>query len=209
LKVIAGLGNPGPKYERSRHNLGFMVIDAAACRFRLAMDKRAHRAVVGRGRIAGVEVMLAKPQTFMNLSGEAVEPLMRDVGSSAGDVVVIHDDLDIELGRMKISVSGGDGGHNGVASVIAELGTGSFVRLRVGIGRPHEGVDPVEYVLSPFGAHEAGLVEKVVETAVEALASIVREGPSRAMNRFNKRAVVLESPGERAGDEKGQDPASG
>ncbi len=203
MKVIAGLGNPGPKYERTRHNLGFMVLDAAACRFRLAMDKRAHRAVVGRGRIAGVEVLLAKPQTFMNLSGEAVEPLMRDAGSSAGEVVIVHDDLDIELGRMKISVSGGDGGHNGVASVIAELGTGSFVRLRVGIGRPPEGVDPVEYVLSPFGPHEAGLVEKVVETAVEALASIVREGPSRAMNRFNKRVVVLESPGERAGDEEG------
>lgn len=194
MKLIAGLGNPGPKYEHTRHNLGFMVIDAAAGKFRVVVDERAHRAMVGRGRIAGVEVLLAKPQTFMNLSGESVGPLVREVGLSAADAVIVHDDLDLDLGRIKISVSGGDGGHNGVASVIAALGTGSFVRLRVGIGRPPDGVDPVEYVLSPFGLEEAGLVKKVVDTAVQAIASIVREGPPRAMNRFNKRPVTLDEP---------------
>jgi len=195
LKVIAGLGNPGPKYELTRHNLGFMVIDAAASKFRVGMDGKAHHAVVGNGRVAGVEVMLAKPQTFMNLSGGSVGPLMRQAGCATEDVIVVHDDLDIELGRLKVSKSGGDGGHNGVASVIEALGTGSFTRLRVGIGRPPAGIDPVEYVLTPFGQEDEKLLAAVISTAVEALASIVREGPARAMNRFNKRAVKADGDG--------------
>jgi peptidyl-tRNA hydrolase, PTH1 family len=203
LKLIAGLGNPGPKYDATRHNLGFMVIDAAAARFRLDMGGKAHRAQVGRGRIAGVEVLLAKPQTFMNLSGDSVGPLMRDDGLGPADVVVVHDDLDLPLGVLKVSVSGGDGGHNGVASVIEALGTGSFVRLRVGIGRPPDGVDPVEFVLSGFSAEEAGNVEKVISAAVEAVASIVREGPSKAMNRFNKRPVTADDDGKIKGPETG------
>jgi len=206
LKVIAGLGNPGPKYELTRHNLGFLVADAASTKFRISMDGKAHRAEVGKGRIAGVEVILAKPQTFMNLSGESVGPLMRQAGCTPDDVIIVHDDLDIEFGRLKVSVSGGDGGNNGVASVIENLGTGSFTRLRVGIGRPPEGMDAVEYVLSPFGLDEEGLLGKVVETAVEALASIVREGPARAMNRFNKRVVTADD-GEPGGEKAGSQPA--
>jgi len=169
-----------------------MVIDAAAARFRVDVSGKAHRALTGRGRMAGVDVQLAKPQTFMNRSGESVGPLMRDAGIGPGDVVVVHDDLDLPLGMLKVSVSGGDGGHNGVASVIETIGTGSFIRLRVGIGRPPERIDPVDYVLSAFPADEAQQVEKVIPAAVEALASIVREGPARAMNRFNKRPVVAD-----------------
>jgi len=169
-----------------------MVIDAAAAKFRVDVAVKAHRALTGRGRMAGVDVLLAKPQTFMNRSGESVGPLMRDAGLEPGDVVIVHDDLDLPLGMLKVSVSGGDGGHNGVASVIEALGTGSFVRLRVGIGRPPERVDPVDFVLSPFLVDEAQLVEKVVSAAAEALAAIVREGPAKAMNRFNKRPVIAD-----------------
>lgn len=187
MKLIAGLGNPGPKYLLTRHNLGFMVVDAVAARFRVAMTGKAHHAHTGHGRIAGVEAVLAKPQTFMNLSGQPVVSLMKAEGAGPADLIIVHDDLDLPLGRLKIARSGGDGGHNGVASVIAELGTGEFVRLRVGVGRPTGRMDPAEYVLSPFLPEEEGYVADVINYATDALIVIVRNGDARAMNMFNRK----------------------
>jgi len=197
LMLIAGLGNPGPKYLLTRHNLGFMVVDALAARFRIDLSAKAHRAYAGRGRMAGVDVMLVKPQTFMNLSGESVAAIMKAEGAGPGELVVIHDDLDLTLGTIKISKSGGDGGHNGVASVVKETGTGRFVRLRVGVDRPPAGMDPADYVLSPFSEDETGYAAGVINYAADALIVIVRNGPDRAMNMFNRK------PAPRAGGDEG------
>ena len=189
MKVIVGLGNPGARYEGTRHNLGFMVVDSLAGKCGAKVTGKAHRALVGKGTIAGSQVVLAKPQTFMNLSGESVSGILRELRADPEDLVVIHDDLDLPLGGMRVKKSGGDGGHRGVASVMAELGTGSFIRVRLGVGRPGPGKDPAEYVLDPFLTDEADTVSELVKSAVEAVLAILREGPDRAMNRFNKNIV--------------------
>jgi PTH1 family peptidyl-tRNA hydrolase len=186
LKIIVGLGNPGPKYFGTRHNFGFAVVDALAAKRRIGVTSSAYGAQVGRGRAAGEEVVLVKPRTFMNLSGDSVTAALKGTGEGPAGLIVIHDDLDLPLGRIRIKKSGGDGGHNGVASVIAGLDTDLFVRVRMGIGRPPEGEDPVEYVLKPFGADELEVVNEAVGRAVEAVMVIVRQGPDRAMNLFNR-----------------------
>ncbi|MBI5189705.1 MAG: aminoacyl-tRNA hydrolase [Nitrospirae bacterium] len=188
MKIIVGLGNPGEKYAATRHNLGFMVLDRLASKCRAGFDNRAHRAFVCRCRVAGVDAVLVKPQTFMNLSGEAVAPVIRDAKAGPEDLVVVFDDLDLELGRVRVRKSGGDGGHNGIKSIIEHLDTGNFVRVRLGIGRPEGRQDASEHVLSPFLEEELPVVAEVLDRAVEAVMSVVREGPDRAMNRFNKSA---------------------
>ena len=185
MRVIAGLGNPGPRYAGTRHNIGFAVIDALADRLRVKAGGKAHGAFVGKARISGEEALLVKPQTFMNRSGDAVRPILDGARSDPAELIVIHDDLDLPLGRIRVKKSGGGGGHNGVASIIAALGTGGFVRVRLGVGRPLDGRDPADYVLSNFSRDELETVRKTVETAVDAVVSIVIEGPDKAMNRFN------------------------
>jgi len=188
LKIVAGLGNPGEKYAGTRHNLGFSVVDALSEKFRASAWEKVHRALVARCRAAGIELCLVKPQTFMNLSGEPLSAIMKDMKASPADLVVVHDDLDLPLGSIKIRKSGGDGGHNGVRSVTELLGTGGFVRVKVGVGRPPAMRDPADHVLSPFEPGELELVRDTVARAVEAVVAVVREGPDRAMNRFNKTA---------------------
>ena len=188
MKIIVGLGNPGPKYEATRHNLGFAVLDVFAGKCRAKVTTAAYGALVGRGRAAGVEALFVKPQTYMNRSGDAVAAALRVAGEGPDELIVVHDDLDIPLGRIKIKKSGGDGGHNGVGSVMAEVGTGDFVRVRLGIGRPPEGGNAVDYVLSPFADEEQEAVSSLVDKAVEALYVIVREGAGKAMNLFNRDA---------------------
>lgn len=200
MKIIVGLGNPGPKYAGTRHNMGFAVVDALSRKCRVKVAAPAWGALAGQGRAAGDEVFLAKPQTYMNRSGESVAAILRGTGEGPSELVVVHDDLDLPLGRIKIKGNGGDGGHNGVASVIAELGTDEFLRVRVGIGRPPDGPadaaggakgakgDAVDYVLSPFDDAEQEAVAGAVERAVEALLVIVRQGPVKAMNLFNRDA---------------------
>lgn len=197
MKLIVGLGNPGPKYLLTRHNMGFMVVDALAARFRVNLSDKAHRAICGTGRMAGVDVLLAKPQTFMNLSGESVSALMKAERIGPEDIVIIHDDLDIPFGSLKIARSGGDGGNNGVASVIEHTGTTQFVRLRVGIGRPPAGMEGADYVLSEFGPDEREYAADVINYAADALIMTVRSGAARAMNLFNKK------PATRSGEEGG------
>ncbi len=187
MKIIVGLGNPGEKYAGTRHNAGFAAVDALAEKFRARPTGRSRGAATAWARVAGVEAVLVKPQEYMNRSGGPVAAVMSREGAAPEDLIVIHDDLDLPLGSIRIKKSGGDGGHNGVASIISAIGTGSFVRVKVGIGRPPEWQDPADYVLSPFEKEEVGLADTAVKEAVEAVAAIVAEGVGRAMNRFNKK----------------------
>jgi len=186
MRLIVGLGNPGPRYRDTRHNVGFRVIDRLAERWEIAVGGRRHQAEVGGGSVAGERVVLAKPQTYMNLSGEAVVRLRRAFGVAAPDVVAVYDDLDLPVGRVRVRADGGAGGHKGVASLIAVIGRG-FPRVRVGVGRPPAGVDPVTYVLEPFASAERPVMATAIEHAVEAVECLLREGVERAMNTFNRR----------------------
>lgn len=167
MKLIVGLGNPGSRYHATRHNVGFLVIDALAAAHRLAIRKELPTAQYGEGSIGARRVVLAKPLTYMNVSGVAVAALCTHFAISSSELLVIHDDLDLVLGRIKLKTKGGDAGHYGVRSVIAHLGTGDFARLRVGIGRPPTKEEIVPYVLSPFARDELSLLEEAIRMAVE------------------------------------------
>jgi len=188
LKLIAGLGNPGREYAGTRHNAGFSVVDRIAAAIGASVDRRFLRSLTGQGRINGEKVILAKPQTYMNLSGESVGALMNWYRLPVSDLIVIFDDLDLPPGKLRIRRGGGAGGHRGMQSVIRALGTDSFSRVRVGIGRPPGlEIDPVDYVLSRFNDTEAGEMEKAFDLAAEAVLFMVREGVEQAMNAYNGR----------------------
>ncbi len=186
VKVVLGLGNPGRKYARTRHNLGFSVVDRIASENRIAVKKEKHNSLIGDWQTDGEKILLVKPQTFMNCSGEAVKPLFRYFPITIKDVVVIHDDLDLPFGRIRIRLGGGAGGHRGVLSVLETLGEEGFFRVRVGIGRPPAGIDPTDYVLEPFAPEENSRLEQVVSRAADAVACLLEEGPQRAMETFNR-----------------------
>lgn len=187
MKIIVGLGNPGRKYERTRHNAGFMAIDGLARDLRSEVSQEKHHALVGRARIGSEETVLAKPQTYMNESGKAAAAIVRAVYAASADLIVIHDELDLPLGSLRVKSGGGHGGHNGLRSIIEHLGSSDFVRVRIGIGRPKTDRDAVDYVLSPFLAEEKQTLSDVMARVVEAVKTIVLEGPTRAMNMFNQR----------------------
>jgi PTH1 family peptidyl-tRNA hydrolase len=189
-KLIVGLGNPGPVYARNRHNVGYRCVDALARAHGLSFARRQFRALVAGGPICGRPALLAKPLTFMNLSGNAVGALMRFYKLAPADLIVVYDDLDLPLGRVRLRAAGGSGGHKGMQSIIERLGTEEFARLRVGIGRPAFG-DPVEYVLQNFGPDEEIEIGRALERAVKALEAWLSDGIEAAMNRFN-RASELE-----------------
>lgn len=186
MHLIVGLGNPGARYARTRHNIGVRVLELAAARWSVNLGP-AGRARSGKGRVGSVEVRLAAPLTWMNETGPAVKALLEELTLSPRDLVVIHDDLDLELGRLRIKRNGGSGGHNGLLSILTALETDEFCRLKVGIGRPAPGEDPAEFVLSPFPPEETPRIEAGLERAVAALESLVAEGVESAMNRFNVR----------------------
>lgn len=171
--LIVGLGNPGAEYALTRHNLGFWAIDRMARAHRISIDGSKCHAVTGGGSLRGWRFMLAKPQTFMNLSGKAVRALLAGEGLEPKDLLVIHDDMDIELGRVKFKKSGGDAGHNGVGSIIHSLGTDAFSRLRIGLGRPPDGVSGADWVLESFLDHELETVEPGVDEAVRRASDFV------------------------------------
>ena len=183
MKLIVGLGNPGREYQGTRHNVGFMVLDVLARRHGIHIRSRRNRASVGEGIIAGEKVTLAKPLTFMNLSGEAVSGLVRRYRVKPTDIIMICDDVNLPLGRLRIRAGGSAGGHKGLASVIRSLGTDDFLRIRVGIGSPER--DMVDYVLSRFGRAERGVVREAVERAADALEVCLADGIEPAMNSFN------------------------
>ncbi|MGC8836974.1 MAG: aminoacyl-tRNA hydrolase [Anaerolineae bacterium] len=183
-RLLVGLGNPGPEYARNRHNVGFMCLDRLAERHGISLWRRKHHALVAEGQIRGHLVVLAKPQTFMNLSGQAVRPLVRHYGVALEDLLVVHDDLDLELGVLRLRRQGSSGGHKGVQHIIDTLGTREFPRLRIGIGRPTQG-DPVEYVLSDFTLDESIAMDRALDRAVEAIVAWLELGIEAAMNAFN------------------------
>jgi PTH1 family peptidyl-tRNA hydrolase len=192
--LIVGLGNPGSEYASHRHNIGFHIVRALAEAHNLtfARDKKA-KARVAEGRLGSRQVLLAKPQTFMNLSGKTVGRLSRAHEIPSERILVIYDDLDLPLGRLRLRPGGGSGGHRGMRSIIETLGTQAFPRLRVGIDRPPGSMDPADYVLQPFTEEEAALAGEAVERAVAAVECWLSEGIVAAMDRFNRPDLDLES----------------
>ncbi len=186
MKIIIGLGNPGRTYERTRHNAGFKAVEELARGLRFDLSREKYHALIGKGRIGDVETLLAKPQTYMNESGRSVGAILRYVRAEHSDLIIVHDELDLSLGIVRVKVGGGHGGHNGLRSIIEHIGTPEFIRVRVGIGRPPAGLDAADYVLSAFTADERKTAEEAFGHAAEAVKMIVLEGPARAMNRFNK-----------------------
>jgi PTH1 family peptidyl-tRNA hydrolase len=187
LKIIVGLGNPGRNYERTRHNAGFMAVDELAGSLGVEITQEKHHALICKARIGHEESVLAKPQTYMNDSGRAVAAIIRNTYATTSELVVLHDELDLPLGAVRVKIGGGHGGHNGLRSIIEYLGSSDFIRVRIGIGRPAPGMDPADYVLSMFLAEERRAVAEVMVRAAEAVKGIVLEGPKRAMNAFNQK----------------------
>ena len=185
--IIVGLGNPGEKYERTRHNAGFMAVDELAGRLRIEIAQEKHHALLGRGTMESHDAVLVKPQTFMNESGRAVAAVLRDSYATPEQLVVLHDELDLPLGAVRIKTGGGHGGHNGLRSIIDRVGTAEFLRVRIGIGRPAAGMDAAAFVLSPFSPEERSIAAESTQKAAEAALAILSQGAARAMNLFNKK----------------------
>ena len=189
MKLIVGLGNPGSEYERTRHNVGWMVVEAFARKFRIDIAKREKNAMTGTGRVAGGSVVVAKPLTYMNLSGDAVKLLLNAYADSPSDLIVVYDDIDLPAGRLRIRQNGSSGTHNGMRSIVSSLATESFPRLRFGVrGASYSENAPRlrDYVLDDFDADEQPLVERGIARAVDALVLFARGDLRRAMNEFNR-----------------------
>ena len=195
MRLLVGLGNPGSKYERTRHNIGFRVAEEAARSVGAALDQSRFGALLGQGRAGSDSVAVMLPQTFMNLSGESVGQAARFWKVGPTEIVVVHDDMDLEFGRVQVKVGGGDGGHNGLRSLKAHLGTPDYVRIRVGVGRPPPGWDPADYVLSKFTGDEENQLGTAIETATMAALDAVKEGALASMNRWNRRTPQMEKKG--------------
>lgn len=184
--IIAGLGNPTDKYRGTRHNIGFDVIDLLADKYNISIDTYKYKAMCGKGSIGGEKVLLMKPQTFMNNSGEAVREALNYFKADAEeDLVIIYDDISLEEGRLRIRTKGSAGGHNGIKSIIAHTGTEKFKRIRVGIGEKPARMDLADYVLSRFSAQERKLVDDGIDRATDAIAIMIEKGIDKAMNEFN------------------------
>ena len=184
MKIIAGLGNPGAQYENTPHSVGFEAVDAIAAEIGAAWEmKRAFNSLMARGTFAGQSVILVKPQTFMNLSGDAVAPIVKYSNAKPADLLVIQDDIDLPVGRMRIRKDGSCGGHNGIRNIIERLGTPNFTRLKLGVGKDKSNV--IAHVLGKFDPTTRKTMDAVVAEAVRAAEKIVREGPDKAMNAYN------------------------
>lgn len=187
MLLIAGLGNPGREYEGNRHNIGFRVVDRLRELEGMPEFRPKFSGVWTRGQVGGHPVTLLKPQGYMNLSGESVQPAAAFLKIPPENIVVVHDELDLEWKDVRIKIGGGHAGHNGLRSIIERLGSAAFVRVRVGIGKPKGGQDGADWVLSDFGPVEKAELPSVIASAVEALRGIVESGPQAAMNRVNTR----------------------
>lgn len=191
MKIICGLGNPGREYERHRHNIGFMVVEALLGRARAELNHEKFQARVGQGSLGGEKVLFLEPQTYMNLSGRSVAEAARFYKVAVEDILVVHDELDMPFGRLQLKAGGGSGGHNGLKSTVSSLGADSFIRLRFGIGKP-QGPNAKErvagYVLSNFDDAERRQLDELISQAADACETWVRDGLATAMNRYNKRA---------------------
>lgn len=191
--LIIGLGNPGDRYQKTRHNIGFMVIDKIAGTYSIPVNKSKFNAEYGKGLIDCIDAILVKPMTFMNKSGLSVIRFINFFKVSTKDVLVIHDDIDLELGRIKIKEKGGDGGHKGVRSILDALGGEDFCRLRLGVGRSADQIDVSDHVLGNFTADESGKMVGLIDQARDAVVTILCHGTKDGMNRFNNRKFEISS----------------
>ncbi len=185
MKLIVGLGNPGMKYRLSRHNMGFLVLDRLAKQHNIDIDKKDFDALLGRGRIGGVAVLLAKPQCYMNRSGSVVRALREYFKSGIEELIVVHDDLDLPFQTLRLKAGGGHGGHKGLRSIIDYLGESDFIRVRLGIGKPAHKEMVEGYVLESFSAEEMKLVPSIASKAGEAVAEVVLSGIQAAMCKYH------------------------
>ncbi len=193
--LIAGLGNPGGKYEQTRHNAGFMVVDRLADENHIALNQKKFNSQWGKGVIASVSCILMKPMAYMNRSGDPVGRLAAYFKIKSGKILVLHDDIDLALGRIKIKEKGGDGGHKGIKSIIHSLGGGDFLRLRIGIGRGNRSTegppDVVDHVLGKFRPDEKEILDRMIQISGEGVVAILCEGVEKARNKFNAKTVTL------------------
>ena len=187
MKLIIGLGNPGRAYASNRHNIGFVCLNHFARSHAVKFDRKQGQARIGTGKAAGNEVVLAKPQTHMNRSGEAVSRLVKRFNVSLDDLIIIHDDLDLPLAKIRLSRGSSSGGHKGINSIIKELGSQDFIRIRIGIGRPPEASEDeiIAYVLSDFSPEQKKAITPVIPRVTEAILCLLTEGLEAAMNKFN------------------------
>ena len=184
--LIAGLGNPGRQYEKTRHNMGFDTIDELIERHRIPQGGIAHKAMYGKGMIAGEKVLAVKPLAYMNLSGEAIREYVNYYKMDPEtELIVIYDDIDLEPGQIRIRKKGSAGGHNGIKSIIAQIGTQNFYRIKVGVGAKPKGWDLADYVLGRFSSEERELVDKAICDAADAVEMILKDGIEAAMNHYN------------------------
>lgn len=183
--LVVGLGNPGPQYERTRHNVGFFVADVLADRIGGTFKAHKGRALLVEGRLVAQPIVVAKPTSYMNDSGGPVTSVASFFKVPAAHLVVVHDELDLEFGQLRVKLGGGDNGHNGLKSIRRSLGSGDFLRIRVGIGRPPGRMTPADFVLRDFGATERKEVPVLVERAADAVESLLTEGLDRTQNAFN------------------------
>lgn len=190
MKLIVGLGNPGPKYDGTRHNIGFMVVRKLAEEAGIALKRQGHQGIYGVGRCGKEEATLLLPQTFMNLSGASVSSAHRSLGIAPGDLIVVHDDIDLPFGRLRIRRNGGHGGHNGLRSIASILATGDFYRIKVGVGRPAGDGDVSAHVLGGFSALEKKQLDTVISAACAVVITLIDHGEAQAMNDFNNRELL-------------------
>ncbi|MGA1841982.1 MAG: aminoacyl-tRNA hydrolase [bacterium] len=183
--LVVGLGNPGSKYRLSRHNVGFWAIDHISAQKNIPLSNKSHQALWGEGRIGRIPIILSKPQTFMNLSGLSIKSILDFFGMGSSRLIIVHDDMDLTLAEVRIREKGGSGGHKGIKSVIDQLGTELFLRIRIGIGRPDSDKDPVDHVLEPCPIFERDKLFSVIQKTDQMVEVIIKDGPRVAMNLFN------------------------
>lgn len=187
--VILGIGNPGKKYDGTRHNIGFIAMDYMSEKYGIKINKIKHKALIGEGTIAGEKVLLVKPQTYVNLSGESLREICSYYKVPVEDVIVIHDDVSLPCGRVRIRHKGSDGGHNGIKSILYQLGSDAFTRIRIGVGEPPAHYDLADWVLGRFSKEEVTHLSKLVDCVVEeAVPEILKNGAESAMNQYNGKA---------------------
>lgn len=206
MKIIAGLGNPGAEYAGTRHNAGFMLVDALAAHLGVTNWREKFDALVAEARIGAEKVLLVKPQTYMNDSGRAIGPILHFYKLPVEDLIVCHDDMDIPCGTIRIRKKGSAGGHNGIKSILAAVGDEHFPRVRIGIGRPKPGWTVVNHVLSRFEGEDAVAVKEAITHLIPAVACIVTDGPDLAMNRYNPKKQKHHAKKEKEADSHGEAP---
>ena len=185
MRVIFGLGNPGKEYEEPRHNVGFRVIDRLSQEYKVKLDSYLCQSWMGEGKIGKEKILLAKPLTFVNLAGSSLSQIKQKYAVKLEDIILISDDADLDLGKLRVARGGGDGGHKGLRSIIESLKTEEIPRLKIGIGRPDKELDLEEYVLGRFSSKEKEIIEEAVDKATEAIETMIKQGIDEAMREYN------------------------